>query len=164
MTRTAARISLEEFRQKFEAKVKQSEEYEDYITGGDILLTIPAFADLDKEIEFDFENTYFDACEEEEFNVEGVLGYQMVGDLATIGFIVGGDWEIPIYCILYLDADGETFRGYIPAEGNTYNKKTKKAIGNALNDEDDDYEDLGFSDLFNLEKILADITSNIKVL
>ena len=41
----------------------------------------------------------------------------------------GGDWETPIYFAIY--SDGKTLRGYVPEEGNFYDKKNKRAFGNS---------------------------------
>jgi len=42
--------------------------------------------------------------------------------------LAGGDWEEPLFLIMY--HDGKTFRGYIPVEGNVFNRSTKSAFGN----------------------------------
>lgn len=46
----------------------------------------------------------------------------------------GGDWETPLVAILYFD--GRKLRGYVPKDGNTYNRRAKAAFGNS----DDDAE------------------------
>jgi hypothetical protein len=103
----------------------------------------------------------------EEFGVwAGLLGPMQRGNLSWYGFMVGGDWEQPLYLIIYLDQDGKTLRGYIPNDGNPWNKKTKRAYGN---DEEADaayLKTLGFEDPeeeFDEEKLLADITGRIQV-
>ena len=40
----------------------------------------------------------------------------------------GGDWESPVYFIIYWD--GKKLRGYIPTDGNPWNRTTKMAFGN----------------------------------
>lgn len=57
----------------------------------------------------------------------------MSGDLQILVFKAGGDWEIPVYMIMYWD--GKEIRGYIPEDGNTFKASTRMAYGN---DEDDD--------------------------
>lgn len=44
-----------------------------------------------------------------------------------LGVTAGGDWEEPVFFIIYFDGKG--LRGYIPENGNTYNKITKTAFG-----------------------------------
>ena len=38
----------------------------------------------------------------------------------------GGDWEIPVFFIVYYD--GSTFRGYLPEKGNLYNRNEMRAL------------------------------------
>lgn len=44
-------------------------------------------------------------------------------------FLVGGDWEYPVFMMLYWD--GKDFRCYIPTYGNTFDPKEKVAYGSA---------------------------------
>lgn len=55
--------------------------------------------------------------------------------LTYCGMIAGGDWETPVYFIIY--HDGKDFRGYVPEVGNTFNPKTRSAYGNEEFDDDD---------------------------
>lgn len=111
-----------------------------------------------------------------------LLGPRMFGNVAGIGCYGGGDWEWPIFFLIYLDADNKTLRSYIPKEGNPWNHQTGAAFGN---DYDMDIKffsecfavkypgvkmDLSFKLgeqyghlLFDEEKILQDITENISV-
>lgn len=43
------------------------------------------------------------------------------------GFVAGGDWEIPLFYIIYWD--GVRFRAYIPTDGNHFNTDTMTAYG-----------------------------------
>lgn len=81
------------------------------------------------EIEFDLENIELDTDEDN-------LGVQSIGDFNYIGIIAGGDWESPVFFILYIDENGK-IAGYVPEDGNVYNKKLKSAFGN--NHEREDY-------------------------
>ena len=87
-------------------------------------------ADL-KKVNFDFENC--DLEPEAEFG-SPILGlrrlYVSGGYLNFIGMSAGGDWEHPVYFIVYLDKDGKTLRAYVPKDGNNWNYKTKEAFGN----------------------------------
>lgn len=85
------------------------------------------------KIDFDLENFYADPRHS---NEDWQLGFQQLNNGFTyIGVIAGGDWEYPIYAIIY--HDGTTFRGYVPTKGNTYNTVTKSAFGNENNFETD---------------------------
>lgn len=50
----------------------------------------------------------------------------------------GGDWEWPVHFVLYIDPKNQV-RGYVPKDGNRYNRSTRKAYGN---DDDVDVQDL----------------------
>ena len=79
----------------------------------------PIFSKFKKDISkvhFDFEN------------VEGMGIHTLSNGLTYYAFTAGGDWEQPIYIILYWD--GKSFRGYIPTEGNPWNTATNCAYGN----------------------------------
>jgi hypothetical protein len=62
------------------------------------------------------------------------------------GVMAGGDWEQPIFYIIYWD--GKSLRGYIPTDGNPYNRSTKMAYGNdeeadGLSDAQDAFKNFG---------------------
>jgi len=78
-----------------------------------------------KKVKFDFENFYCDPSNSPKCDQ---LGFQTLeNDFTYLGIMAGGDWEQPIYAIIY--HDGSDFRGYIPNKGNTYNTITKTAFG-----------------------------------
>lgn len=57
-----------------------------------------------------------------------LVGYHTIGEtFSFIGCMAGGDWENPLFFIVYYD--GKVMRGYIPVYGNTYNLDTKTAFG-----------------------------------
>ena len=66
-----------------------------------------------------------------EFSPENV---SVVGERVTTGgvpyimILAGGDWETRVACVIYFD--GEDMRGYVPKDGNSYNRMTKSAFGN----------------------------------
>lgn len=75
----------------------------------------------DIKVEFDLENYNFE-------------GYKTLSNgLTYLGCSAGGDWEYPVFFIVYWD--GKKLRAYVPTEGNPWNTKTKQAYGN---DEDAD--------------------------
>ena len=105
---------------------------EDAIIYGFSEYCIKAFNDLCK-VNFSLENMTLDPGEPYgDFTVDMArewLGPQAIGDLTFIGCMGGGDWEDPVAFIIYWD--GKTFRGYVPAEGNSYDLASKAAIGSA---------------------------------
>jgi len=90
--------------------------------------------DLSK-VEFDTENVEW--VEGEAYaGADGIVGiHTLPNGLTYLGFTAGGDWEMPIFAILYFD--GKELRGYVPKNGNTWNVKTNKAFGNAEEEEED---------------------------
>jgi len=113
--------------------------------------------DLSK-ITFDFEN-YTDFDDDEGFcNGKYPVGYRLIKDDFHIFFVnAGGDWEFPICFILYWD--GERIRGYIPNDGNAFNKKEKCAYGS-----EDNTQNLNFDNIekeIDETKMLNDIVNNL---
>lgn len=109
--------------------------------------------DKDLKVEFDFEN--YD-CFGESYNssLKKIIGFHTLNNgFSFLGISAGGDWESPVFFILYWD--GTSIRAYIPKDGNTYNEKEMSAYGN--NDEDPE----GFD--FDCDKILTDIQNRIIV-
>jgi nucleoside-diphosphate kinase len=85
------------------------------------------YKDLEK-VKFDFENYGWSI---DEYLMYGsLIGYNKIGDIEFCGCAAGGDWEYPVFFIIYLDQDGKTLRGFIPKEGNAWNYNTNKALGN----------------------------------
>lgn len=89
--------------------------------------------DKDRSIYFDFENTanFWNDNKEHlyinKYNMELIT----IDDkqIPIICAHAGGDWEEPVYFIVYLD-DKNKLRMYIPKCGNVYNALTKEALGN----------------------------------
>jgi hypothetical protein len=95
-------------------------------------LTPTVEKDLSK-IEFSEENESFQERDDPD------TGFRVLNNgLTYLGIISGGDWEDPLFYIIYWD--GKKLRGYIPDNGNVYNRKYKSAYGNAdsLNYDDED--------------------------
>ncbi len=81
--------------------------------------------DLSK-VEFDRENMT-DPDDNDNFS-NYPIGFKTIApDFHVMFCNAGGDWEFPICFIIYWD--GKKLRGYIPEDGNAYNKKTKIAYG-----------------------------------
>jgi hypothetical protein len=107
-----------------------------------------------RKIQFDFENT----------EVERFVTFDSGVTVALIS--AGGDWEVPLCFAIYYD--GKRFRGYVPTDGNVFNRTLKQAYGNADEDEDnaDALKHFGVDSYYGLEpdftKVLADIASRIE--
>lgn len=67
-------------------------------------------------------------------NIEGKGFKQITEDLVCFLVEAFGDWEVPMYFIIYWD--GKELRGYVPTEGNPWNTDEKAAYGN--NEESDE--------------------------
>jgi hypothetical protein len=80
----------------------------------------------DIKCEFDCENISYDNGS---FGPEGLMGFNTLeNDLTYYGICAGGDWELPVFFIIYWD--GKKLRGYVPKSGNPWNTDTKMAYGN----------------------------------
>ena len=130
MARKAARITMERFEEIVEAAQGEEDEYS---CGPFDICELPEriAKDLGK-VDFDGENQNWD----DDGQPDNWHGFQMIGDLPVLGASAGGDWEWPVYFIIYWD--GKRLRGYIPKQGNMWNFDTKCALGN------DEYADPRF--------------------
>lgn len=159
---------------KFVDKYLDEDEREDYedIEGedfGHVLSTVMMYKSGDagndiNKIQFDFENSFI-GVDGDHFAVRfsKLFGLQTLGTLSFYGMWAGGDWEYPVYFILY-QYKGK-IRGYVPEDGNTYNIKTKAAYGNDEEEDEKELQRLGLSydDVaWNQDKILVDIQGRLK--
>jgi len=97
--------------------------------------------DLNK-ISFDYENVGSGPesllCDSENNDMKDIMGFKTLDNgLTFLGLQAGGDWEHPIFFIVY--SDGSQLRAYIPEKGNVFNTDTKQAFGN---DEEADAKNL----------------------
>ena len=102
--------------------------------------------------------------------LETITGFNTLPNgLSYLGICCGGDWEQPLFYIVYYD--GLKLRGYIPTEGNHWNTDKNSAYGNDHADDNspdnqnakkrfnvDDIEELGD---MNPAVLLADIENHI---
>ncbi len=176
------RISTKELEQKILAAWKEHPDNEELVEGieddSDFIhyesLTQKVRKDLDK-VSFDTENISGSA-EDNDYNIPELIGYHtLVNGLSYLGVCAGGDWECPIFFMLYWD--GSELRSYIPTEGNPWNTKTKAAYGNDEEEDpknafkrefipDDDQKTwenflCGGDCLFDVKKLTEDITKRI---
>jgi hypothetical protein len=179
MKRLAAKISSDKLFEFYKNKIEKKYNGAKYLSFNDILNIDKIHEDISK-VDFDFENLFYRS--EDNFRGENIVGPQFLDNFSFIGCNAGGDWEHPVYFIIYLDKDGKTLRGYVPKDGNSYNYNTKAALGN---DEDEDLEflkkffknkDKTITDeelnyvryddgdcMFDFELILKDIKNRIEV-
>ena len=86
-------------------------------------------------IDFNIEN--LDASSPAIFKYAGDQGADLCGfhtlpsGLTFCGAIAGGDWEYPLFYIMY--CDGTDLRAYIPIKGNVVNCDTLSAFGSEIN-------------------------------
>ena len=166
MSRKAPIITLDYFKSKMSKYIKSFDD-PSYGEDEEFPYNLPekAIDDLAK-IEFDFENWCIGdadpSYEKYPSDHQGYAGYPCGYQVLPSGIPVlmvnaGGDWEFPICFALYFDGKG--IRGYIPTEGNVFDRKSKMAYGNA--EEEIAEEDL--ESLVNTENIINDINSRIQV-
>lgn len=104
-------------------------------------------------IDVDFENVAFSG----EYDVPGSENLkliEMIGDTPVAWCACGGDWEMPLVFCIYMNSDGK-FKGYIPKEGNAYNKLQMCAFGSERHGEEldeDEVEKLHKVDVNELRK------------
>jgi hypothetical protein len=116
-------------------------------------LTPTVIKDLSK-IDFDGENR----CEGMDCfssHTPDIMGVHTTSTGVTYyGCMMGGDWEFPIYFIIYWD--GKELRGYIPTNGQCYDEECKAAYGSGKNEEPED-------PAHDPVALLADIENRIEI-
>jgi len=148
MARHFVPITPEELKKKIEEQFSNA--------GGVIYQKSVAHDDIAK-VQFDGENWDDDSTHGLFAEVLGTR--TLPNGLTYHGVSAGGDWEFPVFFILYFD--GKNIRGYVPKDGNTWNYKTKSAFGNEDDDGDeDDYIDAAEAQ-YDAAKIIADIQKRI---
>ncbi len=151
MARYFAPITPVALREKF---LRQFESVDDFLFGDS-----KARKDLDK-VEFDGEN-YVDEPTSGDDDLNPLLGIRTLKNGMTYwGIKAGGDWEYPVFFIVYWD--GKEIRGYVPHHGNTWNYKTKAAYGNEMDIDPEEAMDLAEAQL-NVDLLVEDIQNRIKV-
>ena len=149
MPRYATKISKKELEDKIIQIIKNHEDYDDELSDeaileyneeydcnpidrcGYIIRNLSEAVDKDlSKVDFDLENF---TCDSKEYKNRYYCGFITLDNgFSYLGCEVGGDWEHPIYFIVYWD--GEKLRGYIPKLGNIWNQKIKSAFGNSNED------------------------------
>lgn len=127
VTRKFAKITVEELKNKVNAAGMMEEDGDDEF---DLFLFHEKIED-DLKVRMDFENFYSERVGDEgegEADPADMRGYHTIGEFSFMGAEAGGDWEAPVFFIVYWD--GSRLRAYAPTEGNPWNRKTKRAFGN----------------------------------
>lgn len=82
----------------------------------------------DMKVSFDTENISIDSPGLRCVDAPPHGFFTLPNGMTMLGASAGGDWEVPVYFILYWD--GKSIRGYVPENGNQWNTTTKQAYGN----------------------------------
>lgn len=118
MSRTFAPITIPELEEKVWARFSEGEGIEPIL--------IKEWLGKDLKVNFDFENFESPGSNH---GKGSLLGFNTLANgLTYCGMSAGGDWEYPVFFIVYWD--GKKLRGYVPTEGNPWNTTTKAAYGN----------------------------------
>lgn len=151
--RKAIAISKEDFLKKLAQIHKKNKDYLSEVEEGfnfdkfseedisySVLTELPKVAKDISKIIFDNENNYVNNSSTPLIDERNpLLGIHTLDNgLTFLGCMAGGDWESPIFFVIY--HDGKDFRGYIPSYGNVYNLDFKTAFGSEQ--ERDNYEDI----------------------
>lgn len=169
--RKARKVSIEELQEHIAEKFEKNglEFDQDDFSLYDLFEVAPKLEKDLAKITFDFENYTMDP---EGFrDLKPLNGWESIEDLAFLGITAGGDWEIPLFFIVYLDHNN-TLRGYVPTDGNVFNKTTKEAYGNDEEADEREALKLGFSsfeelydaELFDSTAVIEDILHRIEVI
>ena len=88
-----------------------------------------AALDLNR-VEFDCENLEVDSNGYDGMAYGPLLGFNVLANgKAYLGVMAGGDWEFPVFFIIYWDESQQRLRGYLPPNS-VYNKLANSAFGN----------------------------------
>ena len=121
-------------------------------------------ADLvEKDLKVSFDSENIEAASHP--NLKELVGFHTLDNGFTfLGIYAGGDWEIPVFWILYMSPKG--LRGYIPQKGNYWNSDTNEAYGNNhVPDNENAFKRFGVEDYNDLKidqsLVLNDIKENV---
>ena len=90
------------------------------------------------------------------------MGPRYFGKIPAVGCAAGGDWEYPVFFIVFLDANGQTLRSYIPKGGNVWNYNINDVFGNDDESDAKFLEDWAIENLPNIDKVaLARLSENV---
>jgi len=129
--------------------------YKNNMEPEDYLMEVLRVAPISKDVKYEFDD--------ENYNYEGKYASYTTLDngLTYFGFWAGGDWEYGVFGIVYYD--GKQLRAYIPTRGNMVNTKTKAALGDGDEEDDEIIEKYGGNEEFNIEAMIDEIKTRIVV-
>lgn len=176
--RKANMCSIDFLKTKIENVLKKSSEYddseiEDMLKSGDISI-IDIFENSSKietdlgKVQFDLENCTSKSGEFTDYGGLLVGFHTLSNGLSFLGCLAEGDWEYPVFFIIYYD--GKSLRGYVPICGNLINRDGMSAFGN--NDDEKfmqkelgaDYNESSWKEVqYNWDLIEEDIKSRIVI-
>lgn len=120
--------------------------------------TAPANKDVQK-INFDFENN---GATDEFYDKDIDKHSQLTDGTAIIWAFAGGDWEMPVQFVLYLDPKNK-IRAYIPSDGNVYCHKCKCAYGSCeCDDQQEEFDDDYYTDHLDFNAMFEDVNNRIE--
>ena len=142
--RKAAKISIDEFRDIIKNKLSCTSSYFDFETRIAGFCIYDDIICRDNEYNVAFDTILMDNDENDPY------GYQTYENgLTFYGFKACGDWEFPVFMIIYYD--GENLRLYTPIYGNAVNLDSYTAIGSEsgydsrlTQEKIEEYKKLGF--------------------
>ena len=111
------------------------------------------------KIDFDFENcgatgTFYDK------NIS--QHSQLIDGTEIIWAYGGGDWEMPVQFVLYLDPNDKV-RAYVPSNGNVYCHKCKCALGTCeCEDQPEEYDDDYYPNHLDFDQMMVDVNNRIQ--
>ena len=125
---------------------------------------------------FSYENILTKANSDPTHPVYDILGVNTIGQTMCLGLLIGQDYGMPFYAVLYLDNKGR-LRGYIPTTGNAINPITKLPFGEDMDNDDKIAQFLGYTSygdmdqllpsvqaqFYDIDKLKTDITSRIQL-
>lgn len=149
--RVFAALSIDELKIKLDESARRGGEVDDddiearNFSSYPLTTLSPAIEKDLSKVQFDTENMDMESGYGTQVGASLVGFHTLENGLSFLGVTAGGDWESPLFFILYWD--GKALRGYIPTEGNPWNTSQKAAYGN--NEESDDGKE---DDLSNMRK------------
>ncbi len=178
--RTAKKINIENFKNLISDFSKEGPKYsgsnwnEVRDTIYSITETPKIESDLGKIAGLPGENVFFEKTKYDDDENESLLELNTLENgLIFCGGITGGDWEQPVFFIIY--HDGKEFRAYIPKDGNPYNTDTKSPYGNDEEADEKNFnkrfphlsDPMGFDVddcMFEWDKIKQDILNRFEII
>lgn len=124
------------------------------------LLNETILKDLSK-VYFDFENISHPTDKDGFWSYPN--GFRKFPNGLNLCFLsAGGDWEQPVCFIIYWD--GKKLRGYVPTEGNGFDKKGKCSWGNDDGRGVGDFDEAEVEKEISEEAMIKDIVNRIQAL